>query len=261
MVKRYGKALECFEYESTINDDIEYAKMMQAYSYYHVRDYTHAKEIMRVFCDKYPDSIMPIFYIALSHYYEGRKDFAKDIFNEIISIAQEGTIEAMLARINKAIILDEMGDTARADEAMAMAILMHPDNMKQLILNDKHLYELRDKENLTFDEMNIIETKEWSTEETLYRLGVHLASHNHPELAKRVLNYCRDLSYDKADIDAYLAHIHWFMNNEEQALQAIEGALDGRSNILFELFDISYDANISPTEFVNAIRQKKSNAN
>jgi hypothetical protein len=51
------------------------------------------------------------------------------------------------------------------------------------------------------------------------------------------------------------------MGNEEQASQAIDSALDGRSNILFELFDITYNANISPTAFINTIKQKKSDAN
>jgi hypothetical protein len=128
------------------------------------------------------------------------------------------------------------------------------------VLTGNHLYELRDKENLTFDDMNIIETKEWSTEECLYRLGIHLVEHNHLNLGKRVLSYCRDLSYDKADIDAYLAYIAWNSGKEEDAEQFIDSALDGRSNILFELFNIPYNANISSTAFSNTIRERKSNA-
>lgn len=256
MVKRYGKALECFEYESTINDDIEYAKMMQAYSYYHVRDYRHATEILQGFCEKYPDSPMPLFYIALSHYHEGRKEVAKDIFNKIISITQEGTIETMLARINKAIILDELGETARADEAMAMAILMHPDNMKQLILNEKHLYELRDKENLTFDDMNILEAKEWTQNEELFCLGKHLVKHNHLAIAKRVFRHAREFSPDTSDIDAYIAYILWNTGEKDKVEQAIENALEGKSCILFELFDIPYNGNIMTNEFIAQITAK-----
>ena len=256
MVKRYGKALECFEYESTINEEIEYARMMQAYSYYHVRDYMHVKEIMQNFSDKYPDSVIPRFYIALSHYNEGRKELAKEIFDEIISIAQEGTIEIMLARVNKAIILDEMGESARADEAMAMAILMHPDNMKQLILNEKHLYELRDKENLTFDDMNILEAKEWTQNEELFLLGKHLVEHNHLILAKRVFRHAREFSPDTSDIDAYIAYILWKTGEKEKVEQAVENALEGKSCILFELFDIPYNANIMTNEFIALITAK-----
>lgn len=261
MVKKYGKSLECFEYESAINEEIEYAHMMQAYCYYYLRDYRMAKELFGTLARKYNDTVTPVFYIALCHYHEGAYEDAINAFDIAINNAQEGTIAMMLSRINKAMLLDIMGEKSIADDAMSMALLMHPDNMKQLVLTGKHLYELRDKENLTFDDMNIIETKEWNTEETLYKLGVHLMNHNHPELARRVLCYCRDLSYDKADIDAYLAYIYWNMGNEEQASQAIDSALDGRSNILFELFDITYNANISPTAFINTIKQKKSDAN
>ncbi len=256
MVKKYGKSLECFEYESAINEEIEYASMMQAYCYYHLRDYNAARKIFATLAAKYSNTVTPIFYIGLCHYHEGRIEDAINAFDTAISKAQEGTIAMMLARINKAILLDTAGETSVADDAMSMALLMHPDNMKQLVLTDKHLYELRDKENLSFDDMNIIETKEWSTEESLYRLGAHLVHHNHLILGRRVLGYCRDLSYDKADIDAYLAYISWNTGNEGQTMQFVEEALDGRSNVLFELFGIPYDANISSTTFINSIKKR-----
>ena len=254
MVKRYGKALECFEYEITINDDIEYAKMMQAYCYYHLRDYNQAREIFKLIGAKYPDSSMPLFYTALSFYNEGKKDIAKELFSNVTEIAQEGTIEMMLARVNKAIILDEMGDTARADEAMAMAILMHPDNMKQLILNGKHLYELRDKENLTFDDMNTLEAKEWTSSEELYLLGEHLVKHNHLILAKRVFRYTREFYADTSDIDAYIAYILWNTGEKENIEPAVENALEGKSCILFELFNVPYNSNIMAKEFIKQIK-------
>lgn len=259
MVKKFGKSLECFEYESAINEDIEYANMMQAYCYYHLRDYSSAKKLFATLADKYRNTVTPIFYIGLCHYYEGHIEEAINAFDIAIGNAQEGTISMMLARINKAILLDLSGEQSVADDAMSMALLMHPDNMKQLVLTEKHLYDLRDKENLTFDDMNIIETKEWNTEETLYRLGVHLVKHNHLILGKRVLNYCRDICYDKSDVDAYLAYILWNTDKKEQALEAIENALDGRSNELFELFNIPYNANISSTSFIEQIKQKESN--
>ena len=257
MVKKFGKSLECFEYESAINEEIEYAYMMQAYCYYYLRDYDKAKELFGTLAKKYSNTVTPIFYIGLCHYRQGMLEDAINAFDIAIGNAQEGTIAMMLSRINKAILLDMRGETSTADDAMSMALLMHPDNMKQLVLTNNHLYELRDKENLTFDDMNIIETKEWSTEETLYRLGVHLVNHNHLSLGKRVLKYCRDICYDKADVDAYLAYILWKTGNEEESLQFIENALDGRSNTLFELFDIPYNANISSVSFTSLARQKK----
>ena len=254
MVKRYGKALECFEFEITINDDIEYAKMMQAYCYYRLRDYNRAREILKLIGAKYPDSSMPLFYTALSYYNEGNKETAKEIFSDVTEIAQEGTIEMMLARINKAIILDEMGETTRADEAMAMAILMHPDNMKQLILRDKHLYELRDKENLTFDDMNTLEAKEWTSSEELYKLGEHLVKHNHLMLAKRVFRYTREFYSDTSDIDSYIAYILWYTGEKDKIEPAVENALEGKSCILFELFNVPYNSNIMAKEFINQLK-------
>ena len=259
MVKKFGKSLECFEYESTINEEIEYASMMQAYCYYFLRDYKKAKELFGALARKYSNTVMPIFYIGLCHYREGAMEEALNAFDIAINCAQEGTISMMLARVNKAILLDLLGEASVADDAISMALLMHPDNMKQLVLTDKHLYELRDRENLTFDDMNIIETKEWSTDETLYRLGEHLVRHNHLMLGKRVFRYCRDISYDKADIDAYLAYILWNTGKEEETATYIESALDGRSNRLFELFGIPYNANISTVSFIELAKQQESN--
>ena len=260
MVKKYGKGLECFEYESAINEDIEYAYMMQAYCYYYLRDYDAAKKLFATLAEKYKNTVTPIFYIGLCHYHQGHIEDAINAFDAAINNAQEGTIAMMLARVNKAILLDISGEKSVADDAISMALLMHPDNMKQLVLTEHHLYELRDKENLTFDDMNIIETKEWNTEETLYRLGVHLVNHNHLILGKRVFKYCRDLSYDKADTDAYLAYILWNTGEREQVLQFIDNALEGRSNTLFELFNIPYKANISSSTFIKQVIQKESNA-
>ncbi|MBR2318247.1 MAG: tetratricopeptide repeat protein [Bacteroidaceae bacterium] len=257
MVKRYGKSLECFEFENTINDKIEYARMMQAYSYYQLLDFKMATEIFQWFRDKYPDTVIPLFYIALSHYRQGRKEVAKELFNEITAIAQEGTIEIMLARINKAIILDETGDTARADEAMAMAILMHPENMKQLILGERHLYELRDKENLTFDDMNTLEAKEWTQNEELYCLGRHLVRYNHLILAKRVFRYIREFTPDTSDIDAYIAYILWNTGEKDKIEPTVESALEGKSCILFELFNVPYNGNMMAKEFISIISEKE----
>lgn len=254
MVKRYGKALECFEYESTINDEIEYARMMQAYCYYHVGDYARTKEMFGWFKEHYPQSVIPRFYIALSQYHEGDLQSAVDSFKEIIEVAPEGTIEMMLARVNKAMILDSLGEGTRAEEAISMAIMMHPDNMKQLILRGTHLYELRDKENLTFSDMNALEQKEWTQEEELYELGVHLFEHGHMNLALRIFRYMRPFCHDASDVDAYIANILWRNGEREKVGPSIENAINGRSCILFKLFEIPYDAGITPQEFIARIR-------
>ena len=256
MIKRYGKALECFEYESTINDEIEYARMMQAYCYYFVGDYIKAKEMFGWFSSKYPMSVMPQFYIALSLYHEGELQKSLEAFKAVIDIAPEGTIEMMLARINKAIILDTLGEGNRAEEAIAIAIMMHPDNMKQLLLHSTPLYELKDKENLTFQEMSILEQKEWSIEEEMYEWGASLVDRKHLKLALRVFRYIRPFSNDTTEIDAYIAYILWNIGEPDNAGPAIENALNGKSCLLFRLFGIPYNANLMPHEFIAAAQNK-----
>lgn len=262
MVKRYGKALECFEYEIAINEEIDYAKLMQAYSFYRLRDYRHAMKIFNELGSNHPDSTTSLFYIALSHYYMGDKETAKELFTTITQLVQEGTIEMMLARVNKAIVLDEMGEKERADEAMAMAILMHPDNMKQLILCEGHLYELRDKENLTFDDMNLLEAKEWTEGEELYKMGEHLLKHNHLILAERTFRYARIFhNDDPSDVDAYLAYIHWCMSDNKEISrdieESVESAIKGRSHIIFELFGMPYNRDMTSNEFLRAIKEEQ----
>lgn len=258
MVKRYGKAIECFEFESTINDEIEYARMMLAYCCYFAGDYKRSAETFQWFAGKYPESVMPRFYIALSLYHQNRPEDALNAFKEIIDIAPEGTIEMMLARINKAMLLDLMGKGNRGDETIAMAIMMHPDNMKQLLLHETHLYELRDKENLTFSDMNILEQKEWTIKEEMYEWGVHLAEHNHLKLALRVFKHIRSMFKDTTEVDAYIAYIIWNTGEKENAMPAIESAINGKSCLLFKLFGIAYSSNITPEEFYrNALANSK----
>ena len=255
MVKKYGKALECFEYESTINDDIEYARMMQAYCYYFMHDYTKAKELFDSLSDKYPRSVLPLFYMALIYSHEGNNAKAIDTFNRIIEVAQEGTIEAMLARLNKAMLLDTEGKITLTDGAISMAIMMHPDNMKQLVLRGTHLYELRDKENLTFDDMNTLESKEWTQEEALLCLGQHLVEHGHLKAALRVLLYTREFAYDPSEIDAYVAYILFNTDKKDSMEQAVEGALEGKSWTLFRLFGLPYNANITAKGFISLVEK------
>lgn len=254
MVKRYGKALECFEYESTINEEIEYARMMQGYCYYFMQDYPTARKIFGELCSKYPQSTIPLFYIALSYYHEGSIEKAIETFNKVIDLAPEGTIETMLARINKSMLKDICGMPERAEEAISMAILMHPDNMKQLILAGTHLYELKDKENLTFDDMNILEAKEWTQEEEFYRLGVHLLETGHMNSAVRVLRYTREFARDTSDIDACIAYALWKSGQAEMIGNAVENALEGKSWMLFKLFGIPYRNNIDAKTFIECAK-------
>lgn len=258
MTNKYGKSLECFEYETTINPDIEYAKIMQGFCYYRMRDYRHAKEIFKEHAVKSKKEIIPLFYYALSLYKEGDIENALRAFAKVVANSQEGGTEIMLARINKAMILDDMGESTLAEDALSMALLMKPnENTKQLIFQESHLYEIKHKEIVTFEELNKLEAAGWNEAEEFYQLGVHFVKFNHPALAKRVFNYIRPQFTDPTDVDAYIAYILWNSNEQQEAIPAISRALEGKSFLIFELFTLPYNANISTKEFIEQITQKK----
>ncbi len=255
LINKYGKAIECFEYERVIGEEIEYACMMQGYCYYFLRNYQKAQEIFETLVQKYPSSAMPRFYIALCQYATGHAAEALKGFEEIAHMTESGSIEAMLARINRAIIMNKMGNDKGATGAISLALIMHPDNMKQLLIEGGELYELRDKENLTFKEMNIIDIKEWNQEEELFALARHLIKYKHWEIAKSVLLYARPEKGDTADFDACIAFVMYNLEEENDIRPYIENALNGKSDLLFELFGLIYDADITTEKFLSAIKK------
>lgn len=257
MTNKYGKALECFEYETDINPDIDYAMFMQALCYYRMRDYKRAKSIFKEQAQKQNSPLDALFYYALALYKEGDKEGALKIFVNIIKLSQEGSGETMVARVNKAMLLDEMGETTLAEDAMSMALLMksNKDN-RQFIFHDSHLYELKNKDWSTFEELNKYELAGWNEAEEIYQLGIHLVKYGHLILAKRVFNYVKELFTDPTDVDAYLAYILWKTDEQTEAQTAITNALAGKSYLVFELFDLPYNANIAVEEFIEQVKQK-----
>ncbi|MBQ8269636.1 MAG: tetratricopeptide repeat protein [Bacteroidaceae bacterium] len=262
LIERYGKSLECFEYELTINEDIEYAKMMQGYCYYHLHDYKRAKEIFEIFRQKYPDNLIIKFYIALSETATGN---LKEAHTEYTGIIEYGTkqscIERMLACINKSILYSmDKEDNKKCMETLQLALSMYPEcDIRQLILNKKGFYELRDKENSTFVDMNILDTKEWQNHEALFACGRMFADRCRYEMAIPMLQAAAKEAKEKdsAEIHAYLAYSFFKQNNREKLSLAVDEALKGKSNKLFELFEIPYDANMLPDVFLRICFKKR----
>lgn len=255
MVNKYGKALECFEYELAIGEEIDYARMMQAYCYYFMRDYKKAEEIFETFTRKYPSSVTPHFYIGLCQWATGNRERALEKFDQAIKLAPEESIEKMMARINRAIILYRMGEKGLAEGAISLAILMHNSTMRQLLIPSGELYELRDKENLTFKEMNIIDVKDWSREEELLALANHFMKNEMWELAKSVLLYIHPVHRDPAETAACIAYCFYKTGNRDLYYPYIECAINGRSNLLFDLFGLVYNADTTPDEFISIIEK------
>ena len=79
---------------------------------------------------------------------------------------------------------------------------------------------------------------------------------NYHELAKSVLLYARHMSKDQSDIDAGLAYTMYTTGEEEDAKPYIENAINGRSNLLFELFGLVYDADTSLVGFLDTIKNR-----
>lgn len=255
MINKYGKAIECFEYELAIGEEIEYACMMQGYCYYFLHNYPKAQAVFEVLSQKYPSSAMPRFYVALCQFATGQFDAALKGFEEVAHKSEANSIEAMLARVNRAIIMSKMGNTDGAAGAISLAMVMHPGQMKQLLISTGELYELRDKENLTFKEMNVMDIKEWNQEEELFALARHLIKYGHWNIAKSVLLYAHPDAGDTADFDACIAYTMYRLGQKEQMPTYIRKALEGKSDILFELFGLIYDADISVETFVSSIKK------
>ncbi len=262
LIERYGKSLECFEYELTINEEIEYAGIMQAYCYYHLHDYQKAKDIFTHFAQIYPDNLTFRFYLALLETAQGNIEKAHAEYNKIIQHPNDGQecTEKMLACINKSILYHNAGDYDRCNKLSESAISMYSQcDIRQLALNSKGIYELRDKENATFYDMNIMDSKEWQTYESLFAWGRMLVENGLYDTAIPVLQAARREAEgkDATEIYAYSAYCFFKQNNHDKMQSAVTEALRGKSNKLFELFAVAYDANIMPDGFIKIITTNK----
>lgn len=263
MIRRFGKALECFEYETTIDESIEYAKMMQAYCYHHLQDYKRSKELFSSLGEKYPKSIIPDFYSALATAYSGETKAAIEEFLRVASKAAEKngeeSIEVMLALINVALLFNSTNNYDQAILYTKKALLCKPscDSLKQIMANRTQFYELRDKENMTFPDINATETKEWHDYEIIFELARQLHKQEAYPIALYALHAARSTTPDTADIDAYIAHIRYTLNIEkDDTREIIASALQGKSEQLFRLFNLPYSADITTDEFIILIRKQ-----
>ena len=259
MVGRYGKSLECFEYELTIDNSIEYATMMQGFCYYKLHDYRKSLGIFGAFKEKYPDMIVPRFYIALCHTHLGDTAEALMEYSAIAAFRsdkQESKISIMLALINQAIIHLNEGRITSALYCTdcAMAQDMPADEMKQLLIAGAPYYELKYKENMTFEEINATEFKEWTLYELLFALGTALIGAECHDIALLPLAKAHSLAPDPADIDAHIAYILFKKKMKRDMFEdTVKNAIEGKSNKLFELFGLPYNSNLSPQEFIRIV--------
>ena len=259
MIGRYGKSLECFEYELTIENSIEYAAIMQGFCYYKLRDYKKSLEIFGAFKEKYPDMIVPRFYIALCYTHLGDTLEALMEYTGITTLRsdkQESKISVMLAFINQAIIHLREGRITSALYCTdcALAEEMQADEMKQLLIDGAPYYELKYKENMTFEDLYASVFKEWTHYELLFALGTALIAAQCDDIALLPLAKAHSLAPDTADIDAHIAYILFNKKMKRDMFEdTVKNAIEGKSNKLFELFELPYNANLSPEEFIRIV--------
>lgn len=259
MIGRYGKSIECFEYELTIDSSLEYAYMMQGYCYYHSGNYEKSIEIFDKIIDAYPKNIMARFYKAMS---QARIGMYKESVNELQLVYEikksenNNCIECMLCMINEAILHFDNGDIKQAQSCMSHAIFHHADadSMKQLLLGGTPLFELYDKENMTFRDINRTETREWKIYELMYEFSCRLIENGYGILAIYPLYSAQITAPDSTEIDASLAYVLYKEGADNREIETlVNNALEGKSNKLFNLFNIKYDSDISTAAFMKKI--------
>ncbi len=250
---RFAKALECFEYELTTNEDAEYPKMMKAYCHYYLKDYDIA---YKLFCELsllYPGNVISTFFAALSLCAMHDYSEAVQLFDELLQSGELTTTEVMITEINKSLICDNIGYREMADKIMANALTFDAADINLISLHGEEFLEIHDKDSLLLSHIDLIDREASSREDLLLELALFLYSCKHQELAIFLLKQVREKMYDSADIDAHIAHMLWSRGCTEEAVGYIESAIEGRSNRLFELFGIKYDADITPEKFAELI--------
>ena len=254
---RLGKALECFEYELATNDEAEYARMMKAYCYYYLQDYDTA---YNAFCElslRYPGNVVSTFFAALSLCALEKYGDAAKLFDELLLSGELTMVEAMITEMNKALICDRVGYREMAVKIMQNALSFDVPDANQMALHGAGYLEIHDKDSLLQSHIEIVEREPRSRDELLLEFALYIYGYGHYELAVTVLEHARENMYDSADVDSHLAYMLWQMGRRPETDKYIASAIEGRSNKLFELFGLAYDADITPAKFVNLLENEE----
>ncbi len=246
---RWGKALECFDYELTTNDEAEYAKMMQAYCHYYLKDYQKAYDAFCELTAMYPGNVVSTFFAALSLCGQKRYAEALRFFEDLQLSGELTTPEALIVDINRTLIYDTAGNKDGARMMMEKLLSYDIPDINMLALHGAGFLEIHDKESLLLRHMEIIEREPRNRDEILLEFALYIYSYGHTSLAVTVLKHVREKMYDSADVDSYIVYLLCHLGQKDEALPYIESAIEGKSNILFDLFGAKYDASVTAEEF------------
>lgn len=253
VTERYARAMECFDYELTTNEEADYAKMMQAYCHYYLRNYEKAYD---AFCEltlRYPGNVISNFFTALSLCGMKRYGEALQLFNDLLLSGELTTIEALATEINRALIIDRMGEPQKASLMVEQLLKLDIPDINMLALHGSGLLEIHDKESLLQRHIELVDREPRNRDEILLELARYVNSYGHHEIALTMLKHLDATMYDPADVDAYIAYILWQMRKAGDMQPYIAKAMDGKSNRLFELFGLKYDADVTVEMFMEYI--------
>lgn len=252
---RWGKALECFDYELTTNSEAEYAKMMQAYCHYYLKDYQKAYDAFCELTAMYPGNVVSIFFSALSLC--GLKRYAEALryFEDLQLCGELTTAEALIVDINRTLIYDTAGNKDGAKMMMEKLLAYDIPDINMLALHGAGFLEIHDKESLLLRHMEVIEREPRNRDEILLEFALYIYSYGHTSLAVTVLKHTREKMFDSADVDSYIAYILYHSGQKDEALPYINSAIDGKSNILFDLFGAKYDTSVTADIFFDYLNK------
>ena len=252
---RWGKALECFDYELTTNSEAEYAKMMQAYCHYYLKDYQKAYDAFCELTAMYPGNIVSTFFTALSLCGQKRYAEALRYFEDLQLCGELTTAEALIVDINRTLIYDTAGNTDAAKMMMEKLLSFDIPDINMLALHGAGFLEIHDKESLLLRHMEVVEREPRNRDEILLEFALYIYSYGHTSLAVTVLKHTREKMFDSADVDSYIVYMLCHSGRKDEALPYITSAIDGKSNILFDLFGTKYDASVTAEEFFDRLNE------
>ncbi len=252
---RWGKAIECFDYELTTNSEAEYAKMMQAYCHYYLKDYQKAYDAFCELTAIYPGNVVSTFFAALSLC--GQKKYAEALryFEDLQLSGELTTTETLIVDINRTLIYDAAGNKEAAKIMMEKLLSFDVPDINMLALHGAGFLEIHDKESLLLRHMELIEREPRNRDEILLEFALYIYSYGHTSLAVTVLKHAREKMYDSADVDSYIVYMLCHCGQKEQSFPYIKSAIDGKSNLLFDLFGLKYDFSVTADEFFSRLNE------
>jgi hypothetical protein len=203
----------------------------------------------------YPGNVVSNFFAALSLCGMKRYGEALRFFEDLQLSGELTTVEALIVDINRTLIYDSAGNREGAEMMMQKLLSFDVPDINMLALHGAGFLEIHDKESLLIRHMEVIEREPRNRDEILLEFALYIYSYGHTSLAITVLKHTREKMFDSADVDSYIVYMLCHSGRKSEAASYIESAIEGKSNILFDLFGFKYDATITASEFSDRLNE------